>query len=167
VIPGPSVVETALVASGYAGSSYRFAGFVPRRPAELRTFWETLSSTPEPVVAFESPRRLAASLAALAAVAPGRELAVCRELTKHYESVVRGPVEQILVGLPDPVRGEVTLVIAPAPAAEARGVDVDALARGIEAVGTLRGAGAKRSVAVAVVAALTGLPRNRLYDDSL
>ncbi len=93
VLPGPSAVETALVASGLVGERYTFVGFLPRRTVELAALWEELRGTAWPVVAFESPRRLPVALASLAAALPGREVAVCRELTKRFEEVVRGPAE--------------------------------------------------------------------------
>src|SRR5918999_3732558 len=90
VLPGPSAVETALVASGLVGDRYQFVGYVPRRAGELRAFADELARWPHAVVAFESPRRLPASLAVLAEAMPERPAAVCRELTKVFEETVRG-----------------------------------------------------------------------------
>ena len=86
VLPGPTAITTALVASGLPADRWRFEGFLPRRAGELE---RVLQST-ETVVAFESPRRLPAALRALAALAPDRPAAVCRELTKLHEEVARG-----------------------------------------------------------------------------
>src|SRR4051794_7332653 len=83
VVPGPSAVITALVASGLPSDRWRFVGFLPRRASEL----QAVLDSPETVVAFESPKRLGKSLAA---IAPSRQVAVCRELTKVHEEVVRG-----------------------------------------------------------------------------
>ena len=94
VLPGPSAVETALVASGLVGERYAFLGFLPRREAERAALWTELASWSWPAVAFESPQRLGASLRSLAAAAPEREVAVCRELTKRFEEVVRGPAAE-------------------------------------------------------------------------
>src|SRR3954470_2878525 len=113
VLPGPSAVETALVASGLVGERYAFIGFLPRRKAELERLWAELVASPWPVVAFESPARLPATLASLAVVAPRREAAVCRELTKRFEEVVRGPVEELAARFANSPRGEITLVIGP------------------------------------------------------
>ena len=88
VLPGPSAVETALVASGLAGEQYRFVGYLPRSEKERAALWQELSAWPHPTVAFESPKRLPATLASLAAADPDRHVAVCRELTKLYEEVV-------------------------------------------------------------------------------
>jgi 16S rRNA (cytidine1402-2'-O)-methyltransferase len=109
-------------------------------------------------VAFESPRRVAASLAVLAAVDPERPAAVCRELTKVHEEVVRGTAASLAERYAgEPPRGEVVLVVGPAPeAAPSLGPAVDALRRLVEA-------GARARPAAGVVAELTGVPANRLY----
>ena len=86
VLPGPSAVITALVASALPVDRWRFEGFLPRRAGEL----ERVLSSIETVVAFESPKRLPASLSALAALAPDREAVVCRELTKMHEEIAQG-----------------------------------------------------------------------------
>src|SRR5437773_7504070 len=88
VLPGPSSVLTALVASGLPSARWRFEGFLPRKAGELRA----VLSAPETIVAFESPRRLATTLRA---IDPQREVAVCRELTKLHEEVVRGTAAEL------------------------------------------------------------------------
>src|SRR3954451_24403739 len=95
VLPGPSAVETALVASGLVGERYQFLGFLPRGGSALASLWEELRGTPWPTVAFESPQRLPASLASLASVDPDRRIAVARELTKRFEEVVRGTAAEV------------------------------------------------------------------------
>jgi 16S rRNA (cytidine1402-2'-O)-methyltransferase len=162
VLPGASAVETSLVASGLAGEQYRFLGWLPRRAAEQDALWTELAAWPHPAVAFEAPGRLPGSLRRLAAVEPGREVAVCRELTKRFEEVVRGTAAEVSSRFDEPPRGEITLVIGVAVAAgEAHG------AAPLEAVADLVAAGTPRRVAVDVVARLTGVSRNRLYHDSL
>ena len=99
VLPGPSAVETALVASGLAGEQYRFVGYLPRKAGELTALWEEVVSDAHPVVAFESPRRLGASLTSLAVFAPNRPVGVC-ELTKVFEEVVRGTADRLAPGSP-------------------------------------------------------------------
>ena len=163
VLPGASAVETALVVSGMAAARYQFVGYLPRRPRELRALSGELASWPGAVVAFESPRRLPASLGIMAEELPGRRAAVCRELTKRFEEVVRGPLEELAARFADPPRGEITLVVG--PSAPVREVRVDAAAR--VAVAELVGAGASRRRAAEVVSRLTGTPRNALYRDSL
>lgn len=165
VLPGPSAVETALVASGLAGGRYAFLGFLPRRPGELRRLWQGLARWTWPVVAFESPKRLPGSLASLAAELPDREIAVCRELTKRFEEVVRGSAAALATRFDVPPKGEITLVVA-----GGTGEDVDAAddeRRAAAAVSALVAAGTPRRVAVEVVAQLTGLSRNSLYRVSL
>src|SRR5207247_2917192 len=95
VLPGPSAAETALVASGFAAEQYRFVGFLPRGAKALRALWDELARWPHPAVAFESPRRLPATLRSLADSDPERRVAVCRELTKKFEEVVRGPAAEV------------------------------------------------------------------------
>ena len=110
VLPGPSAVTTALVASGLPADRWRFEGFLPRRAGEL----ERVLRSAETVVAFESPRRLPDSLAALAALAPNRPAAVCRELTKLHEEVARGTLGELARRFRDEVKGEIVVVVAPA-----------------------------------------------------
>jgi 16S rRNA (cytidine1402-2'-O)-methyltransferase len=160
VLPGPSAVETALVASGFAAERYQFVGFLPRGAAALRSLWDELAAWPYPVVAFESPQRLPASLRVLADLQPDREVAVCRELTKMFEETVRGRAGDVAARFVEPPKGEITLVIGPGTGA---GDDSEALA----AVADLVAAGASRRTAAEVVSRLTGVPRNRLYRGSL
>ena len=162
VLPGASAVETALVASGLAAATYRFVGYLPRRAGELRAVAEELGAWPGAVVAFESPRRLAASLSALAQPSPARPAAVCRELTKRYEEVVRGTLEELSGHFADPPRGEITLVLGPTDVVASSSDDA---ARA--AMAELVDAGASRRTAAEVVSRLTGAPRNALYRGSL
>ena len=162
VLPGPSAVETALVASGLAAAQYRFLGYLPRRDAELDALWEDARTWPHAAVAFESPRRLARSLARLARSDPDRQVAVCRELTKLHEEVVRGTAAELAAHYDAaPARGEVTVVVASGEQAPA-GID-----EAVAAVEELVGAGATRRAAVDVVARLARAPRNALYRRSL
>ena len=154
VLPGPSAAVTALVASGLPAEHWRFAGFLPRKRGEL----EAVFGAAETVVAFESPRRLAASLAVLAGVDAERLVAVCRELTKVHEEVVRGTASALAerYAAEEP-RGEIVLVVG--PAAEGAAAEADA----VEAVRKLVEAGARARPAAGVVAGLTGVPANALY----
>jgi 16S rRNA (cytidine1402-2'-O)-methyltransferase len=160
VLPGPSAVETALVASGLAGERYQFIGFLPRGARALAALWAELEAWPHPVVAFESPRRLPATLRSLAEVQPAREVAVCRELTKRFEEVVRGSAADVSARFSEPPKGEITLVLGPGSAAEDAG---DAL----EAVAELVAAGLPRRRAADLVSRLTGTSRNELYRRTL
>jgi len=160
VLPGPSAVETALVASGLGGDRYAFVGFLPRKAGELEALWRETAVWGGALVAFESPRRLPASLRSLASFDPVREVAVCRELTKRFEEVVRGPASELAARFEEPPKGEVTLVVAPGSAT----VDVSGA---VAAVGELVASGTPRGVAAEVVARLTGVARNHLYRGTL
>ena len=115
VLPGASAVETALVASGFAAERYQFVGYLPRGAAALAALWEELRRWPWPAVAFESPRRLPATLRSLADALPERPVAVCRELTKQFEEVARGTAVEIAARFAEPPRGEITLVLGGSP----------------------------------------------------
>jgi 16S rRNA (cytidine1402-2'-O)-methyltransferase len=161
VLPGPSAVETALVASGFVSDRYQFLGYLPRGERALRELGEELARWPWAVVAFESPRRLSRSLAALARVIPERPAAVCRELTKRFEEVAVGTVAELAAQYAEAPKGEVTLVLGPAPVpGEDERVATDAVAE-------LVAAGLPRRQAAEVVSRLTGVARNRLYRASL
>jgi 16S rRNA (cytidine1402-2'-O)-methyltransferase len=154
VLPGPSAVMSALVASALPSDTWRFVGYLPRKRGEFGA----LFAAPETVVAFESPNRVAPSLAALAALDPARPVVVCRELTKLHEEIVRGSAGELAARYEQaPPRGEVVLVVGGAAvAAPALGPALDALRR-------LVAAGAKPRPASTVVASLTGVKANALY----
>jgi 16S rRNA (cytidine1402-2'-O)-methyltransferase len=161
VLPGPSAVETALVASGLVGERFQFLGYLPRGEKARAALWAELADWPHPAVAFESPRRLPGALASLAGAMPERPVAVCRELTKRFEEVLRGSAAEVAAALTEAPKGEITLVLGELEAAPAE--TGDALA----AVAELVRAGAGRKQAADVVARLTGLARNELYRSSL
>jgi 16S rRNA (cytidine1402-2'-O)-methyltransferase len=163
VLPGPSAVETALVASGLVGDRYQFVGFLPRRVAELRAFAQEVARWAGAVVAFESPRRLPSSLAVLAEAMPERPAAVCRELTKRYEEVVRGPLAELAGRFAEAPRGEITVVLGEGGVLD----DSPDAAEAKAAVAELLAAGLGRRQAVDLVSRLSGAPRNALYRDSL
>jgi 16S rRNA (cytidine1402-2'-O)-methyltransferase len=164
VVPGPSAVETALVGSGLAADRYQFVGYLPRGAPALERLWHEVASWPWAVVAFESPQRLPRALASLASVLPDRPGAVCRELTKRFEEVVRGTATELAERFREPPKGEITLVVGAAPVPAAGG---GAETAAHEAVAELVAAGASRRHAADVVARLTGASRNRLYQASL
>jgi 16S rRNA (cytidine1402-2'-O)-methyltransferase len=154
VLPGPSAALTALVASGFAAEAWRFVGFLPRKRSDLAA----VLSAPETLVAFESPRRLGASLAVLASLDGERPVAVCRELTKLHEEIVRGTAAELAARYESAqVKGEIVVVVGPSSSVEAEtGPAIDAVRRLVEA-------GARARPAAAVVADLTGVPANDLY----
>ena len=156
VLPGPSAVLAALVASALPSERWRFAGFLPRKRGELQ---RALTEPGGTLVAFESPRRLPGTLALLAQLDASRPVAVCRELTKAHEEVVRGSAGELAERYAgEPPRGEVVLVVGPG-AAEDEGPGPAAL----DALGRLVDAGARPRPAAAVVAELTGTSANALY----
>jgi 16S rRNA (cytidine1402-2'-O)-methyltransferase len=158
VLPGPSAALAALVASALPADRWRFAGFLPRRRGELRA---ALSEPGATLVAFESPHRIAATLATLAELDPERPAAVCRELTKVHEEVVRGTASELAERFAErSARGEVVLVVGPS---SRRARSEDEAPAGLDALARLVEAGARPRPAAAVVAELTGEGANRLY----
>ena len=164
VVPGPSAVLTALVATGLPTDRFLFAGFLPSKSAARQAAWAELADLRASLVVFESARRLAASLADLAAVDPDREVAVTRELTKLHEQVRRGRAADLAdayatEGAP---KGEVTLVVAPsAPGSSQVGAEaLDDALRAALAAGSVRDAADS-------VSAATGLPRRAVYQRAL
>ena len=149
VLPGPSAVLTALVVAGLDGEGFRFVGYLPRRARELEAALAAWRREGGLLVAFDTGQRLPGSLAVLAAHAPGLRAAVCRELTKLHEEVVRGTLLELSARYPvsgpdatplaGAVRGEITLVIDLGPAqdevstvaAQAGAVAAALLARGL------------------------------------
>lgn len=163
VLPGASAVETALVSSGLVGDRYQFVGYLPRRAAELRALAGELAAWPHAAVAFESPRRLPASLAVLSEEMPQRLAAVCRELTKRFEEVERGTLTELAARFAEAPRGEVTIVLGAAVTAERAAVSDEARA----AVAELVEAGVPRKQAAGLVSRLTGSSRKDLYRATL
>jgi 16S rRNA (cytidine1402-2'-O)-methyltransferase len=159
VLPGPSAAITALVASGLPAGEWHFHGFLPRKKGELREVLARASST---LIAFESPRRLPATLALLAELDSSREVAVCRELTKVHEEIVRGNAAELAERYAGgPPKGEIVLVVAP-PAGHSADRDTPDPAA-LDALKNLVDAGAHPRKAAAVVASLTGTSANALY----
>ncbi|HEX6117685.1 MAG TPA: 16S rRNA (cytidine(1402)-2'-O)-methyltransferase [Solirubrobacterales bacterium] len=159
VLPGPSAVTTALVASGLPAHRWRFEGFLPRRAGEL----ERVLQATETVVAFESPRRLPESLAALAQLAPDRPAAVCRELSKLHEEVARGTLSELARRFREDVRGEIVLVLGAGAGAGGQGAAGEDMQFAVDALRRLVQSGARPRAAAQVVAALTGTRPNELY----
>ena len=155
VLPGASAVTAALVASGMAGGGFMFVGFLPRTAGAVTALLERADGPELPVVAFESPRRLPATLRLLARLDGGRQVAVCRELTKLHEQVARGSAAELAAAFGTPPKGEITLVLG---ARAGREPDLPDRAMLEELAAAM---GAKRAAAIA--AELTGLPRNRVY----
>ncbi|WP_245927711.1 16S rRNA (cytidine(1402)-2'-O)-methyltransferase [Nocardioides silvaticus] len=159
-VPGPSAVLTALAVSGLPVDRFCFEGFLPRKAGERGRRLAELATEPRTMVFFESPHRTAATLAAMAeAFGADRPAAVCRELTKTYEEVRRGPLAELADWAVEGVRGEITLVVAGALPAT-RNTDPESLRA---AVDQLVEDGMSRKDAVADVARTTGLPKREVY----
>ncbi len=161
-LPGPSAVTTALAVSGLPCDRFCFEGFIPRKPAERRARLAELADEPRTQVYFESPRRLAATLADMAeAFGAGRPAAVCRELSKTYEEVLRGGLGELADWALTGVLGEITLVVQ--GAAESTGGDMDPAALATR-VAALESQGIPRKEAIVLVASSTGTPKRSVFD---
>ena len=161
-VPGPSAVLTALAVSGLPVDRFCFEGFLSRKAGERSRQLARLADEPRTMVFFEAPHRTAETLAAMVeAFGGGRLGAVCRELTKTYEEVRRGPLADLAAWAAEQVRGEVTLVVAgaDAPVADLGSAAAD--------VASLVAAGARLKPAVTEVAERDGLARNALYAAAL
>jgi len=111
-VPGPSAITAALSVAGYRGPGFTFAGYLPRKPGEMRRLLGALRDDLRPAVAFESPYRIKKSLALIAESLPERAITVTRELTKVHEEVLRGTASEVMDALGERARGEFTLVIS-------------------------------------------------------
>ncbi|MBK6763329.1 MAG: 16S rRNA (cytidine(1402)-2'-O)-methyltransferase [Micrococcales bacterium] len=156
-LPGPSAVTTALVLSGLPSDRFCFEGFLPRRPGQRRQRLRALVAEPRTMVFFESPRRTQDCLADIAEFfGQDRQVALCRELTKTYEEVLRGTAAELVPRAGD-LLGEVTLVVAGAPETAPDPVDL------VDDVRSLVAGGMRTSEAVAQVARGAGVSRRELY----
>lgn len=169
VVPGPSAVTCALVASGLASEHFFFEGFLPRRPGAQRARLEELAAVPGAIVVYESPRRVAETLANVAEVMSGRRVALVRELTKLHEEVVRGEAAELAaeVAARGEVRGECVVVIAaPGPdELERRRAAAAGPARPLEEeISAGLAAGEPKSALAKRLARAFGLPRAEVYD---
>ena len=168
VVPGPSAVTAALALSGFAGDAFSFLGFLPRRKKDRQLSLRSSLASAVPLVIFEAPHRLRATLADMDAVFGDRALAVCRELTKLHEEVFRGTAAEALEHFDSP-RGEVVIVIQ----GKLTETDADGLANAEDQVSIeeelrrqlfdFKQDGVRAKDAVAMVAEATGLAKNRVY----
>jgi len=173
ILPGPSAVTTALVVSGLPSDRFAFVGFLARGRAKLIEQLAIFDGTGATVVAFESPRRLRNSIASIGDRWPERQLAVCRELTKLHEEVVRGRPAEVLGRLAESVRGEIVIVLEPygGPRGGDRG-DVgcdrgDANAKVRDVLARLADLGVGTKTAAGIVCELTGLSSRQAYSVAL
>jgi 16S rRNA (cytidine1402-2'-O)-methyltransferase len=161
-VPGPSAVLTALALSGLPVDRFCFEGFLPRKAGERLSRLREVAGERRTLVYFEAPHRLDDTLAAMAEVfGKDRRAAVCRELTKTYEEVRRGPLGELADWAADGVRGEITVVVEGAPEEEPGEVDAAELVRRVR---VREEAGERRKEAIAAVAAEAGLPKRQVFD---
>ncbi|MGW7554160.1 16S rRNA (cytidine(1402)-2'-O)-methyltransferase [Streptomyces rimosus] len=161
-VPGPSAVLTALAVSGLPVDRFCFEGFLPRKGGERRSRLREVADERRTLVYFEAPHRLDDTLAAMAEVfGADRRAAVCRELTKTYEEVRRGPLEELAAWAADGVRGEITIVVEGAPETGPQDLGPEELVRRVH---VREEAGERRKEAIAAVAAETGLPKREVFD---
>jgi 16S rRNA (cytidine1402-2'-O)-methyltransferase len=165
VLPGPSAVTAALAVSGLPSDRFCFEGFPPRRAAERARRFSSLAAEPRTMVFFESPHRLAATLAGLAAsFGPDRWAVACREMTKTYEEIRRGTLAELADWAAAGVKGEITLVVAGAPAADtSQAVAGPAGAALAAEVASRVAGGVARKDAIAAVARERGLRKRDVY----
>jgi 16S rRNA (cytidine1402-2'-O)-methyltransferase len=161
VIPGPSAPTMAIALSGLPTDRFTFEGFAPRAQGARKSFYEKLRFEERTMVIFEAPHRLAESLAdALAVFGADRSAAICREMTKTYEEVVRGSLEELLQwSMSKEILGEITLVIA----GSAAGSEIASAADAVSRVKDYEAAGMDRKEAIATVADESGLPKKIVY----
>ena len=157
-IPGASAILAALVVSGLAGNQFTYAGFPPSRSKDRKTWLRSLADEPRPLVIFESPHRLVRSLHDARDVLGDRDIALCRELTKIHEELVKGPISGVLDSLEDP-RGEFTIVVSPAPMADRVVTDGEL----VDLFGRMTKEVSSRRAAVAAVAKRFGVSARRVY----
>ncbi|MEU7180747.1 16S rRNA (cytidine(1402)-2'-O)-methyltransferase [Streptomyces celluloflavus] len=161
-VPGPSAVLTALAVSGLPVDRFCFEGFLPRKAGERLSRLREVADERRTLVYFEAPHRLDDTLAAMAEVfGADRRAAVCRELTKTYEEVKRGPLGELAPWAAEGVRGEITVVVEGAPDTGPQELDAAELVRRVQ---VREEAGERRKEAIAAVAADAGLPKREVFD---
>lgn len=162
VIPGPSAVLTALAISGLATDRFSFEGFAPRKGGDRSRVFSALAAEQRTMVFFESPHRTVDTLESMSEhFGDDREAAVCRELTKTYEEVKRGPLAELVYWAKDGIKGEVTIVVSGAPDVEARPEDY------VTEVLALTDAGMRLKAAAAYISERTGVRKKELYEAAL
>ncbi|WP_043264696.1 16S rRNA (cytidine(1402)-2'-O)-methyltransferase [Streptomyces sp. CT34] len=161
-VPGPSAVLTALAVSGLPVDRFCFEGFLPRKAGERLSRLREVAGERRTLVYFEAPHRLDDTLAAMAEVfGADRRAAVCRELTKTYEEVKRGPLGELAPWAAEGVRGEITVVVEGAPESGPQDLDAAELVRRVR---IREEAGERRKEAIAAVAAAAGIPKREVFD---
>jgi len=163
-VPGPSAVLAALTVSGFGGGGFAFLGFLPRRAGERAKLLARHRTAALPLVLFESPQRLAATLRALRDALGDRRACVARELTKLHEEVVRGTLSELAERFAGGARGEITLVVSGEEAPAAMAADAAPDAQDLDArIRALLEAGSSPREIAARLAKAAGLPKRDVY----
>ena len=162
VLPGPSAVTTALLLSGLPSDRFCFEGFVPRTSGARKTWFENLANETRTIIMFEAPHRLPESLAdAVTVFGPSRQGAICREMTKTYEEVIRGDLETLHNwAATTEILGEITLVIAGFDPDSRQFTEADLIAEVLKQ----EAAGISRKEAITEVARITGRAKREVFD---
>ena len=172
VLPGPTATATAYVASGCTNPRFYFGGFFPRKAGEQKAALDAVRTLDAALIYYESPNRIAGALAALAEAFPLREAAVCRELTKLHEEVVRDTLPALrdefaareAVG---GIKGEIVVVIDGPSEAEGQAAQESAEDSARVRAAQLKAEGARNKDIAKTLAAEFGLPRNAAYEIAL
>jgi len=162
VLPGPSAVTTALLLSGLPSDRFCFEGFAPRTSGARKTWFENLANETRTIIMFEAPHRLTESLAdAVTVFGPSRQGAICREMTKTYEEVIRGDLETLHNwAAATEILGEITLVIAGFDPDSRQFTEADLIAEVLKQ----EAAGISRKEAITEVARITGRAKREVFD---
>ena len=166
VLPGPTAVATAYVASGTTSTNFYFGGFFPRKDAARKQMLDSLKSLDAALVFYESPNRLVSALTSIAESLPYRDIAVCRELTKLHEEVVRGPVDEVKKKFEsrESIKGEIVIVIDAPNDEEMRAANASASARAEERAVELLAQGERPKLVAKAIAEEFGISRNEAYE---
>ena len=166
VLPGPTAVATAYVASGTTSTNFYFGGFFPRKDAARKQLLDSLKDLDAALVFYESPNRLVSALASIGESLPYREIAVCRELTKLHEEIVRGSIGEVKEQFEsrESVKGEIVLVIDAPNDEEVSAANASASASAEERAAELLAQGERPKLVAKTIAEEFGISRNEAYE---
>ena len=166
VLPGPTAVATAYVASGTTSTNFYFGGFFPRKDAARKQLLDSLKGLDAALVFYESPNRLVSSLDSIAESLPYRDIAVCRELTKLHEEIVRGSIDEVKEQFKsrESIKGEIVLVIDAPNDLEIRAANAFAAASAEERAVELLAQGERPKLVAKTIAEEFGISRNEAYE---
>ena len=166
VLPGPTAVATAYVASGTTSTNFYFGGFFPRKDAARKQLLDSLKDLDAALVFYESPNRLVSALASIGESLPYREIAVCRELTKLHEEIVRGSIGEVKEQFEsrESIKGEIVLVIDAPNDEEVSAANASASASAEERAAELLAQGERPKLVAKTIAEEFGISRNEAYE---